>query len=510
MNKFLSLEWFKAKIEHSIEKVIEKKINQFSEEIEKEEQEQEQLCPYKSIKLVNDVLVVVLQNGEVLTKSEFPSERFEDVCNVKTKSELLQLISTPVALEIKLKEQEESKKQDALVKGVELLKKLDDFIVNGNSVQLKGTSRTLPQLLVEKFIVIVDKYKNTPFENLQNVLNEDEEYQAHKNFFMWCCLNPRAEVADELYEFLENNSFRITKQGFFVALRNVVTLHGSKGLVDIVSNSYNKIKAVWKKNPADYFIFLENEEYKLVHKDKLTKEKTHTSTICQDCDGDGNWYYVSDDDNDDEDSIREDCETCNGTGEIEEYEYTINVDVNHGKLIGNLLELYLDLPNRAENRYTDNWTKTFDIRVGQVVNMPPEECSWSSASCAESGLHFAGHTAPYVLCGDTTVFTLHNPMKVVGIGTEKGRCYEYLPFMTTSVEEANAIMNSNDFDFLQLDEEYAIRELEALEEKAKEGFTIEAKKHEFNLPQISSAEIKNIVQSLSKMKEQIKNRVVNI
>ena len=50
-------------------------------------------------------------------------------------------------------------------------------------------------------------------------------------------------------------------------------------------------------------------------------------------------------------------------------------------------------------------------------------------------------------------------MKVVGIGKEKGRCYEYLPFMTTSVEEADKIMNAGDFDFLQLDEQYAIDEL---------------------------------------------------
>ena len=55
-----------------------------------------------------------------------------------------------------------------------------------------------------------------------------------------------------------------------------------------------------------------------------------------------------------------------------------------------------------------------------------------------------------MLCGDTTVFTLHNPMKVVGIGQEKGRCWEYLPFMTSSVSEAEEIMMSEDFDFLEL------------------------------------------------------------
>jgi hypothetical protein len=142
--------------------------------------------------------------------------------------------------------------------------------------------------------------------------------------------------------------------------------------------------------------------------------------------------------------------------------------------------------------------------------MPKEDCNWSTQDCATAGLHFAGYTAPYVLCGDTTVMTLHNPMKVVGIGTEKGRCWEYLPFMLTTVAEADQIMNDRSFDFLQLDEQYAIRELESLAEKAKEGFATEAKKHEFNMPSISAAEINAIVLNLTEMKAKITNRVNTI
>jgi hypothetical protein len=142
--------------------------------------------------------------------------------------------------------------------------------------------------------------------------------------------------------------------------------------------------------------------------------------------------------------------------------------------------------------------------------MPKEECNWSTQDCATAGLHFAGYTAPYVLCGDTTVMTLHNPMKVVGIGREKGRCWEYLPFMLTTVAEADQIMNDRSFDFLQLDEQYAIRELESLAEKAKEGFSAESRKYEFNMPGISASEINNIVNSLSEMKAKITNRVITI
>jgi len=498
----MSLEWFKNSAERAIENVISKKLESLIEQ-EEETIVQQEGPLYKNLKLVNDTLTVVTSNGNVLSKSEATEEDYYAILNAKSFDDIFTVISTAKVSEERIEHEAEVKKMQALKKGIKLLADLPDFDVKGSSVYLAGTSRSLPQLLVEKFIEVVD---NGGFPLEQCDLDIHEEYISLKRFFMWCCLNPRAEVANELYRFLSENGFKITKQGFFVALRNVVTLHGSPELVYFVSNAYNKVKAVWKKNPDDYTIFLEDGEYKLVHADKLTRTETHTTTRCPDCDGDGGW--------EDEDSWEDgewiDCETCDGTGEVEEYTHTEEWPVNHGQRIGGLTELYLDLPNREENRFTDNWTKTFDIRIGQVVSMPSEDCNWSTQDCAAAGLHFAGYTAPYVLCGDTTVMTLHNPMKVVGIGTEKGRCWEYLPFMLTTVEEADQIMNDRSFDFLQLDEQYAIRELESLTEKAQLGFVSEASKHEFNLPTLSSEELRKIVGSLEEMNKEISNRIVTI
>ena len=504
-NKFLSLDWFKETAESAITKVVANKLENLMEQ----DVPQHQQCSakpeklYFSMKLVNDTLTVVLMDGTIISK---PSATEDDYFAVQAAQDVYEIhaivASKEVAADVE-KLKAEAARIQALQKGIKLLADLPDFIVEGNSVYLKGTSRSMPQLLVEKFIEIADRVYNegTP-KYMHEKLNNDDDYMAHKNFFMWCCLNPRAEVANELYRFLTDNSFKITKQGFFVALRNVVTVHGSPELVHFVSNAYNKVKAVWKKNPDNYTIFLENGEYKLVHDAALTTIETHTSTTCPDCDGEGGY--------EDWDDEWVNCDTCDGTGEVEEYTYDVVVPIDHGQRIGGLTEIYLDLPNREENRFTDNWTKTFDIRVGQVVSMPKEECNWSTQDCATAGLHFAGYTAPYVLCGDTTVMTLHNPMKVVGIGREKGRCWEYLPFMLTTVAEADQIMNDRSFDFLQLDEEYAIRELESLAEKAKEGFAAESRKYEFNMPGISAIEITNIVNSLSEMKAKITNRVITI
>jgi hypothetical protein len=305
---------------------------------------------------------------------------------------------------------------------------------------------------------------------------------------MWCCLNPRAEVADELFRFLKDNSFRITKQGFFAALRNVVTLHGGAELVDFVSNSYVKVKAVWKKSPDKYTVFLDNGQYKIVHEDDLYDEEW---TECGYCYGE---------DCEDEDCV---CPTCDGEGGYDDV-----IEKENGERIGNLTELYLDLPNRAENRYTDDWTKTFDIRVGVPVSMPMEKCNWSTQDCAAAGLHFTADQIHYVGCGDQSMLVLINPMKVVGIGQHKGRCYEYLPIMTVPRDEATKLLHDLDFDTMQLDDAYAINELENLAEKVKEGFAAEAKKYNFNFPTINPQTVENIIASLEDMKQVIDGRVV--
>jgi hypothetical protein len=502
-NKFLSLDWFKETAENAITKVVANKLERLMEEEDQPKVVQSSGKPYLNVKLVNDTLIIVTPTGEIINKANATELDFHAVLAAKTNDDILNIILTQEVRDERLNKEADERKIKALQKGIKSLAILPDFTVEGNTVYLTGTSRSLPQLLVEKFIEVVDRVANEPSQEVFDTqLNQDDEYLSLKRFFMWCCLNPRAEVANELYRFLTDNSFRITKQGFFVALRNVVTLHGSPELVHFVSNTYNKVKAVWKKNPDNYTIFLENGEYKLVHNDQLTTTETHTTTTCPECEGEGEF--------EDWDNEIEDCYECDGTGEVETYSYDVEISVNHGEKIGGLTELYLDLPNREENRFTDDWTKTFDIRIGQVTSMPMDKCNWSTQDCAAAGLHFTADQIHYVGCGDQSVLVIINPMKVVGIGQHKGRCYEYLPIMTVAREEATSILHDIMFDTLELDESYAIRELESLTEKAQLGFIAEAAKHEFNLPTLSSFELRNIVASLDVMKTEISKRIITI
>jgi hypothetical protein len=525
-----SLNWFKSAKEKELEelKVQEQKLinlnllQDMAIKLEKAGELPEEMemgikiipKPYLNVKLVNDVLTVILTDGSILSKPNATVTDFQKVRGAINESEIFSVISTPEVVKEKARKDEEKNKLAFLIEGIDKLATISDFEVRDDSVYLAGINRTLPELLVEKFLDIIDRneyYGGFSKEPLVDRLNVDEEYVALKRFFMWCCLNPRAEVAHELYRFLTENSFRITKQGFFVALRNVVTVnHGGAELVDFVSNSYTKVKAVWKKSPDNYHVFLENGEYKLVHTDHLTRTEVHTTTECYHCEGEGEIWNDYDEYEEDYGDESEHCIECDGTGKVEKRQYIRTIRVNHGKDLGTLTALYLDLPNMAENRYTDDWTKTFDIRVGKLVNMPQDECNWSTQDCAAAGLHFTADEINYVGCGDQAMLVIINPMKVVGIGEKKGRCYEYLPIMTVNRDEVTQLLHDGDFDTLEIDDAYAIRELADLETNATLGFSIESSKYQFNLPAISSVEIETITRSLQDMKNELSDRITII
>jgi hypothetical protein len=431
----------------------------FEDEFSDEEEYVPYVKPYMHLKMVNDVLTIVLQNGDIISKPNATQDDFKAAQNASSEADLFTLVMSQEVRDEKMKRDAEVSRMKAIQKGLSELSNFNDFVVDGYTVYLKGISRSLPQILVEEFLTIIGAYSNMGISNdeIEKSLPYNESYQGLKRFFMWCCLNPRAEVAHELYRFLKENSFRITKQGFFVALRNVVSLCDDTALVDFVSNSYNKIKAIWKKDPSQKNVWKDANDF----------------------------YFL------------QDVEYTGGENDTTFF-------------VGNLTALYLELPEMKNNRYTDAWTKTFDIRVGVPVNMPMSDCNWSTQDCAAAGLHFTADHINYVGCGDTSMLILINPMKVVGIGEFKGRCYEYLPLMTVPTEESTTILHDLNFDTLELDDQYAVRELQTLVERTQAGFVAESRKYDFNIPNISIAEIKGITASLEEMYSEIADRVKSI
>ena len=254
-----SLSWFKRQSE--LENLVIEEQRLKNEILKKELGSDFDLDkkPYLGVKLVNDSLTIVLNDGSVLSKPNATKDDYYAAVNARSEDSLYIICADSTVMEEKRRQEAEIARIKAVQQGIKRLEGLADFEIEGNSVKLAGTGRTMPQLLVESFIEIVDTQAyHAGFGDLEHRLANNEEYQALKRFFMWCCLNPRAEVANDLYDFLNKNSFNITKQGFFVALRNVVTLHGGTELVQFVSNAYNKVKAVWKKSPDKYTVFLES------------------------------------------------------------------------------------------------------------------------------------------------------------------------------------------------------------------------------------------------------------
>jgi hypothetical protein len=57
-----------------------------------------------------------------------------------------------------------------------------------------------------------------------------------------------------------------------------------------------------------------------------------------------------------------------------------------GVVIGNLETLYLNLPSMSENRYTDNHTRSKDIRIGQVYREDEDKINLDNTEACSNGL----------------------------------------------------------------------------------------------------------------------------
>ena len=179
-------------------------------------------------------------------------------------------------------------------------KDLDDFDVREDSVYLKGIERSMPQLLVEKFIEVIHNINNSTEDVIPNY-DSYVDYSSLKKFWLKCCLNPNAQSSEDLYKFLAKHKFKIDRHGNFYAYRRVKSLDNTnKELVEFVSNAYTKVKAVWKKNVDSYVVLENNGEYSF--------EKVNTG------------------------------------------------GVHKGNNLGTLKELYLNLPNYQSNSYTSAHT----------------------------------------------------------------------------------------------------------------------------------------------------------
>ena len=453
-----SLKWFRSNNQEKLEKLELEKKEKELELLNLQLKESKKL--YKMLSLVNNNLTIVLQDGSIISKSNATENDVQEIKLATSESEILRIVKDVNIQQEKITEELTREDIEMYSEGFELFKYLDDFYTEGNTVYLSGTNRSLPDLLVKKFIKIIDKYKNCPLEYLQDALNNDEEYLSHKKFFMWCCLNPNAQSAEDLYGFLEKHNMKIDRHGNFYAYRRVKTVgNDSKELVDFISNAYNKIKAVWKKSP---------KKFKVV--------------------------------------------TVPDSKKYELKQYDFNVEDTEYVCLGDLEYLYLNLPNMKENRYTDAHTGKMDYRVGQIASIPRDEGDDNNTVNCGKGLHICSSEYDYSGFGDVPVLAIVNPMDVLAAPineVSKLRTSRWF-FAMTLPENEKYILDERDFNVLELGDIFNEKCFENIEEYVKNGFTEEVKRHTFTLPTLSSKELSTIINSLEEISNVINNRVVDL
>ena len=411
--------------------------------------------PYRKIKLINNVLTIVLNDGNILSKPNATQDDFKRARNAVTEEKLFKIASSNEGLEEKKKHENEVKKAQLLINGIDTLKDLTDFEVEGNSVYLKGVKRSMPQLLVERFIEVVALAKSINLE-----IEKDVDYQSLKKFWLKCCLNPNAQSAEDLYKFLSKHQFKIDKHGNFYAYRRVVSTGGkNKELVEFVSNTYNKVKAVWKKNPSNFEIYSRLGDFKLID---ITKGNIPTE------------------------------------------------DNPYWELIGNLKDLYLNLPNMQEKSYTSKHTGEEDYKVGSTISMPRNDGDDNNSVSCSKGFHAASKEYDYSGFGDTPILVIINPIDVLAVPhNEDGKLRTCRWFFASILSnEEQYILDDEQFDVTDLGDVFEEQCLMELQNYVQNSFAEEVKRHTFQLPKITATEITKIVHSLEEMKDILSKRVV--
>ena len=177
--------------------------------------------------------------------------------------------------------------------------------------------------------------------------------------------------------------------------------------------------------------------------------------------------------------------------------------------LGTLEELYLDLPNMSENRYTAWHGNEEDYRVGKVNSMPRHEGDDNNQISCSRGYHVASQEYNYSGFGDVPILAIVNPMDVLSVPkNEDGKMRTCRWFFAMTLPEDEAfILDDDDFDVMELGDIFEERCSSDLENYVHNSIAEEVQRHTFHIPKLSGTDITNIVISLDEMREKITDRV---
>lgn len=428
----------------------------------------------KKIKFIfiNNCLTITLLSKKQLVMNNITKSEYDTVSKYTTDEEVIDYYNNWILLtmnivnentttskiqETKNRELKDIKNKDEnkkIMAQYEKLTSTGDFEEVDGQLFLKPIKLSIPKILIQKFLSIIDSV----------LLGDDEdkfeEYHALKNFWKWCSLCANPQSREDLFKYLEHQGLEVNKYGFFFAYRKVRRVHngaydkkgkGDLNYIKFISDSYLKIKTQ-KKAPKNFEVFNDNG-YVLVDRQK------------------------------------------------QNHGYN-----NHN---GNLLDLYNNLGSDSvqEELFTDEHTHSMDIRIGKEVSMPPEECDTNNRNECSSGLHIG---AKAYGCGDTSILCIVNPMNSISVPVSDGykmRVSSYFPIAILS--------NNHNFDLhknanvLELGTEYFNGQLEKLNKLVLTNTPVELKQHKLMNTEVSKDEIDKLEFTIPDIKEILNNRVIN-
>jgi hypothetical protein len=417
-------------------KLLEKQLNQQSEE-QLSTSTKVSDKPYRSLRLIGDTCIVVMHDGTVLTKEGDKDAILYNRIKWATDEKEIYLLFAPSVVEEEKKGLEiETEEERSIIENVKgILEAHEDFEVTADNIYLKGVKLNMPASVSGSFIEILEKLQTS--ESLEEMGKLQEQYESLKMFWYWTALNPIQSSREALLNFIRREDVKITRNGLLEMYRRVVTnTHKDTALIDAISNNYYQIKK-WKKAPSNHVLAQDlSNKYVCLHKDKVPADFS---------------------------------------------------------VVGNLQELYNDLPNMQENSYTDDRTRKMTIKVGSVYQEDESKIDLNNLATCSSGLHVGSRSFGFSGFGDTGVLALVNPAKVRSVPyyeSNKMRVSEmYIAAILPEDDFRKSVDEEDIADYSQEYFNFSVEQLEeALEDKTfEEQWTVQG-----NKPALVEKEVENI------------------
>jgi hypothetical protein len=366
-----------------------------------------------------------------------------------------------------IKMQEEIDAQKVLINWLDDIRQNghEHFELDGFKLYLKGINITIPEFLAAEF-----------------AQRSGEDLESLINFWRLLALNPDPRCREDLYKFLINNKLSVTPSGYFVAYRNAEIKNAvNQELNEFVSEAWLKIKSM-KKGPKNYLVVFNNE---------LDEYEVMTQARYEDvCD---NTYVAYDDDE-------------------EEYDADL-----YDNFVGNLQDLYLSYVNASSEEktiYTDSYSRTTTIIVGEPVRVERRDCDANPDRTCSKGLHSANSSwLQKGYFGTVGLAVLIDPRNVIAVPYTDGgklRCCEYLPIGVIEYDDNDNIIP---IDSATFEYEYSTFTQQELENLLKTAEFEELKSHDIIPKELSFSALREIAisteEKLSKMNSVIQSRVKN-